>query len=147
MTWQVTSPPGTDCLPSSDILGRATCRCWARRPLTSLLVGSKVCPTLTSAQPCQHGRPPCDKEKQSRSHFAVRCPDCNKLGKFLSNKARAGSCPLCRDQRSSVSQTSFQVEKTCCELLNQFKNIIMNLPHGRHNAPTDCGKSKGAPSI
>lgn len=147
MTWQVTSPPGTVCLPSSDILGSALCRGWARRPLPSLLVGSKVLPTLTSAQPRQHGRPPWDKEKQSRSRFATRCPDCSKLGKCLSNKARAGSRLLCWDQSSSVSQTSFQVEKTWRELLNQFKNMIMNLPHGRHNAPTDCGKSEGAPSI
>lgn len=71
-----------------------------------ILVGEAALPSLMSVQPRLHGGLPSDREKESSSLFAVRCPDCNHLLKFFSTKENLDPCLACLDWRVSVSQTS-----------------------------------------
>lgn len=80
--------------------------------------------------------------------FCSEIPDCNTLLKFLSNKTNFCSHLIYLDQRGSASLTSFHMEKSWCELSNQFSNIIINLPHGIYTMlRLNAGRVREPPSI
>lgn len=96
------------------------CEAWQGKGSSPIPAGGKVLPTFTAAQPCLHGWLPFDGEKGLCFSLKVACPDYNPLLKFLSDKENVHSHLICLDQRGSVSQTSFQMEKLMWTLKSVF---------------------------